>query len=153
MEDNSTLFSLSIDPVTKTHLAETAKWAKFLAIVGMIFLLIMIASGVLTSVTISRYEELYNEQFGLPREMAEGLGAGIAVIYIIFAIIAFFPMLFMLRFANYMKKALRNNDQERLNASFQNLKVYFRYTGVILIIVLVLMLISLFVSLGAGAIR
>jgi hypothetical protein len=34
-QDNS-LFNLSVDTVSKAHLKETAGWAKFLAIVGMI---------------------------------------------------------------------------------------------------------------------
>jgi hypothetical protein len=37
-DQHASLFSLSIEPVTKTHLNETAKWARFLAISGMVFL-------------------------------------------------------------------------------------------------------------------
>jgi ABC-type nickel/cobalt efflux system permease component RcnA len=33
-----------------------------------------------------------------------------------------------------MKTALYGNDQENLNSSFQNLKRYFRYVGIITII-------------------
>jgi hypothetical protein len=40
----------------------------------------------------------------------------------------------MFRFASQMKTALYSNDQESLNTSFQNLKRYFRYLGIITII-------------------
>ena len=54
--------------------------------------------------------------------------------FIVAAVIWFFPLLYMLRFANQMKTALYGNDQENLNVSFQNLKRYFRYVGIITII-------------------
>jgi hypothetical protein len=50
------------------------------------------------------------------------------------AVVGFFPLLYMLRFANQMRTALDGNDQEKLNESFQNLKRYFRYFGIITII-------------------
>ena len=56
-------------------------------------------------------------------KMRDGLGVGVAIMYIIIAVIAFFPFLFILRFANQMKAALHSNDQDLLNSSFQNLKI------------------------------
>jgi hypothetical protein len=41
-----------------------------------------------------------------------------------------------MRFANRMRLALYGNDQQALNLSVQNLKVFFRYIGIITIIVL-----------------
>jgi uncharacterized membrane protein len=70
----------------------------------------------------------------------EGLTPALKVVIIVFlfivCVIAFFPLWFLLQFANQMKRALYNNDQESLNASFLNIKKYFRYLGVITIIVL-----------------
>ncbi len=151
MEENTSLFSLSIDPVTKTHLTETAKWARFLAIVGFLCLLLLIVFGVVTSLTISRYEDLYTGYNGR-RSMMQGLGVGMAIIYILIAVIAFFPFLFMFRFASQMRNALYANDQNLLNSSFQNLKVYFRYVGIITIIALVLMAFSIFMQIVGRAI-
>jgi hypothetical protein len=134
MEEKQSLFSLSIDPVTKTHLAESARWAKFLAIVALVFLVFMTAFVVYTSTTINRYETTYGNT-----SLVQSLGVGMAVMYLVFAVIAFFPILYMLRFANEMKRALAANDQNTLNHSFQNLKVYFRYLGIVTIISLLLM--------------
>jgi len=52
----------------------------------------------------------------------------------------------MFRFANQMKTALYGNDQEDLNASFQNLKKYFRYVGIITIISLGMWIVWLLVA-------
>ena len=55
---------------------------------------------------------------------------------LIVAVLAFFPLLFLLQFANKLRTALSANQQGELNTAFLNLKKYFRYVGVILIIVL-----------------
>jgi Mg2+ and Co2+ transporter CorA len=150
-QTNTSLFSLSNDPVTKAHLYETAKWAKFLAVVGMIFLVLMIVAGVFGSAM------LFSTMGGLDNEYGgTGMatyGSGIFATYmIVVAVIYFFPLLFTLRFANKMRAALNGNDQQALNTSFQNLKACFRYIGIITIIALVFLAIGLvFGIMGAAA--
>jgi hypothetical protein len=63
---------------------------------------------------------------------------GMVIGMLITSAIIFFPLLFLLRFANAMRRAIAGNDQMRLNEAFQNLKVYFRYLGILVIIFLVL---------------
>jgi hypothetical protein len=138
MEENSSLFSLTIDPVTKANLYETAKWARLLAIVGLIFLVIMIISGVLVSITLNRVSVA-----DVVNGIMDATGPSVAMLYIIFAIIGFFPLLYTLRFANQMRGALNANNQALLNASFQNLKRCLRYVGILTLISLVLMVLSI----------
>ena len=153
MEQSSTssLFSLSIDPVTKAHLSEAARWARFLAIVGMIFLVLMIIVGVFgTAMMFSATSRMEGEYGG------SGMGmysSGFFATYIIIlAVIYFFPLLFTLRFANNMRTALTANDQQALNTSFQNLKACFRFLGILTIIGLVFMAIAfVFGMIGAAA--
>ncbi len=146
MQENSSLFSLAIDPVTKAHLSEAARWARFLAIVGFVFLLFTVLSGLYVSVVLS--------SFGTTRDitgMMSIAGAGLAIVYIIGAAIAFFPLLFTFRFANQMREALNSNNQALLNSSFQNLKIFYRYLGIVTIISLVLMVLSLFFAVAGLA--
>ena len=135
---NTSLFSLNIDPVTKTHLTETARWARFLSIFGMIVLALGLVVSLMGATIFTRF-------FGFPTGVEDdtntSMGAmrvGMVVGTIITLAIFFFPLLFLLRFANDMRRALVTNDQARLNQSFQNLKVYFRYLGILVIIFLVL---------------
>src|SRR3982751_3250948 len=121
MEDNSSLFSLSIDPLTKSHLQETARWGKFLSIIGFILCVLMIVMGIFFGSLMSR---LYN------RDGFQAAPAGttfmVAIIYVIIAVVYFFPCLFLYRFSTGMKIALNSNEQNRLNESFENLKTLFR---------------------------
>lgn len=149
---NSSLFSLSIDPITKSHLNDTARWARFLAIAGMILLSLAVLFIILT-VTVfpnSTYTSLTVN--GVQEEqLAAGTKIVMAICMIIAFLIAFFPMWYLLQFSSQMKKALYGNDQDALNYSFLNIKRYFRYVGIIMIIVLAVYgLAFIFIGLGVA---
>ncbi len=135
---SSSLFSLNIDPVTKTHLGETARWARFLAILGMAVLALGLIVSLMGATMFTRF---FGFPTGIEDESNAALGAvriGMVIGTLIVSAIFFFPLLFLLRFANAMKRAIAANDQLRLNVAFQNLKVYFRYLGILVIILVVL---------------
>ena len=152
--ENLNLFGLSIDPTSKVHLAEAARWAKFLSIVGFIIIGLVILMGVffgsLFGSAVRASEGMYGDS-----SMSAGMGAlGVlgAVIYILFALIYFFPCLFLYRFATKMKSALLTNEQDTLNVSFQNLKAMFRFIGILTVIVLVIWVLGILASvLGAAS--
>lgn len=145
MEQNtSNLFELQIDHQSNAYLRETAKWAKFLAIVGFIGCALIILVGIFAgSVMATTFGELGGGFGG-------GMGVVMAVIYILLALLAFFPYLYLYRFANQMQVALRNNDQAALSTSFGNLKSCFKFVGILTIIVLAFYALALvFGVLGA----
>lgn len=153
MEDNKSLFSLSIDPVTKNHLGDAARWAKFLAITGMVVLFLGLIFSLLGATFLS---DAFNMSFtmnGEPTEEVTGaMRMTMVVTAIIFTAIVFFPLLFLLQFANNTKRALAANNQGDLNTAIQNLKKYFRYIGIIvLIVVLLYAFIILLAILGTAA--
>ena len=145
-QDQSTsLFGLGIDNISKSHLSEAAKWARFLAICGFVFLGLMVVYGIFMSFvfanmmgTMSQYDSTYSTN-----SLKNIMGAGMIIFYIVCAVIAFFPYYFLLRFANKMKAALVSNDQDSLNGSFQNLKILYRYMGILMIISLVFMIFAI----------
>lgn len=142
---NNSLFDLSITPESRSHLSETAKWAKFLAICGMIALVLVVIFGLYVSFALTRgmsqfENEIRREGLGYS---STGLGATTAVMYILIGVLYFFPLLFLLHFANKMKAALAANDGGMLSESFRNLKKTFRYMGVLTIIGLVFFALAL----------
>ena len=152
-DQNISLFGLGIDSISKSHLSEAAKWARFLAICGFVFLGLMVIYGVVVSFviadmasTMSQFDTTANEN-----SLKNLMGIGMIIFYIVFAVIAFFPYYFLLRFANKMKAALISNDQEALNGSFQNLKILYRYMGILMIISLVLIFFGILSMLATVA--
>jgi hypothetical protein len=120
-------------------LQETAKWTKFLAILGMIVLVLVL---LVTLLGVTIFTSSLGMRFGVNSDTQEqvtnSLRVGLVMGTIIMIAIAFFPLFYLLQFANRMKKALAANQQNDLNDAFLNLKKYFRYLGIIAIIVLVL---------------
>lgn len=141
-DQHSSLFGLGIDNISKSHLSEAAKWARFLAICGFIFLGLMVVYGIVMSFVFANMASTMREYDTTPNanNLTNIMGIGMIIFYIICAVIAFFPYYFLLRFANKMKAALVSNDQEELNGSFQNLKILYRYMGILMIISLVLII-------------
>ena len=132
MESNtSSLFELQVDHDASTYLKETARWAKFLGIMGFIGCGLCVIGGlVLAATTSGALGGLGATGFGVMS------GAGIAIVYIVLALLYFFPCLYLFNFASKMQLAIRSNDQGQLNQSFKNLKSCFRFLGILTIIVL-----------------
>ena len=140
MEQNQALFSLTIDPGTKAYLNETAKWAKFLSIVAMIvlilvFLFTVLSASVLDNATLIT---LGGPSARVSQGASNSVRIGMVIGSLIMVAIGFIPLFYLLQFANRMKKALAANQQNILNESFYNLKRYFRFLGIVVIIVLIL---------------
>lgn len=140
---------LGIDENSKSHLMETARWAKFLAIVGFIVCILVVLAGFFAgSVLQQMMGQMGENEIG--NLNLQGFGAMLSVLYIGFAILYFFPCLFLYRFATRIITAFTTYEQDHLNRAFQNLKILFRYVGILTIIVLCLYAFSLFMIMLAG---
>jgi uncharacterized membrane protein len=131
----TSLFELQIDHEVSSHLRETAKWAKFLSIVGFVFIGLILVFVLFAGTMISSYSS--------SSVIGAALGSGGMVqIVLLLAMIAlyFFPCLFTFNFSNRMLRALRDSDQYTLIASFRQLKLCYKFVGI-----LTLVFISLYV--------
>lgn len=142
--NNQNLFDLQIDQPVTTYLGETAKWAKFLAIVGFVFCGIMAIIAVFAG-------SLMSTAFGSMGGDGGMSGIFVTLLYLVIAALYFFPCLYLFHFANKMQRALRQNDQGSLTDSFRNLKSCYKFLGILMIIVLAFYAIALIVGLFAAA--
>jgi hypothetical protein len=121
------LFELQVDHETTGYLSETAKWAKFLSIVGFVMCGLIVVAA------------LFAGTIATLNPFAGTMGAGgfmQIVLLLAMAALYFFPCLFLFNFARKMQFALRNNDQINLNDSFRNLKSNFKFVGILTIVIL-----------------
>jgi hypothetical protein len=132
----SSLFGFGIDQSSRAHLSEAAKWAKFLAIVGFVMCGLIVIIAIFAGSFLALMSKSFNNGDGSSVQFSGGMGAVVAIFYIGIAILFFLPYLFLFRFATRMKTALNTNDQLTLNTSFQNLKIMFRYVGILTIVLL-----------------
>lgn len=115
------------------YLAQTAKWGKLLAIVGFIGIAFMVLMALLMGTAMS---SMIGNNSGAGAAAAFGSGM-VTIIYLLFALLYFFPVLYLYRFSAKMQEALHTSNEEALQHSFKNLKSLFKFLGILTIIMLV----------------
>ncbi len=121
--------ALHIDEHLQSILIGASKWARYLAILGFIGLGFSIFIGFIMMLFMGsaagpgRYPDIFELISG-------GL---IGAIYLIMAAVYFFPVLYLYRFADNLKKALIYNDQEKLRSAFSFLRKHYRFIGIMTI--------------------
>lgn len=119
--------SLLINREIQEYLTETSKWGKFLAIMGYIGIGLIILLAILFMAgasVISAYTDL-----PFPT-------GAFGIVYILVAVLYYFPVRYLHQFSNQAKQALILNDQTTLTSGFRNLKSLFKFLGIFTIVIL-----------------
>jgi hypothetical protein len=138
MEAPTEIKKIEIDQETLAHFDTTRKWAMFLAIIGFIFLGLLLIIGLLAGTFLSAFSTGENS-IGIH-------GPLMFIPIILMAAIYFFPVLFLFRFSKHASHAVHNYDKMEFHKAIKNLKAYFAYIGILLILVLSLYLVILVVA-------
>jgi len=138
-QPNQNMFDLQIDQQTFRYFSESAKWAKFLSIVGFIYCGFMVLVALFAGAFLATV---------FPMMGASGKGASIGggiitFIYLVLAIVYFFPCLFLYRYASNMQLAIAHNEQGKMQSSIRNLKSLFKFFGIVTIIMLAVMALAM----------
>ncbi|HET9056160.1 MAG TPA: DUF5362 family protein [Chitinophagaceae bacterium] len=138
----NSLLDLQLDPTSQSYLSEASRWGKFLAIVGFIFCGLLALSAFFVGAIFSSFSSQLGTNFG---------GGIITVVYLLMAVLYFFPCYYLYNFSVKMQTALRVNDQQSLQASFSNLKSFYKFWGILTIVMLAFYLIALVIAIIAAA--
>lgn len=138
METNLENKSIEIGQESLNHLNTTRKWAMFLAIMGFIFLGIMLLFGIIAGVFLSAFSDSVNSG-GLT-------GVMMGLFIIVMSAVYFFPILYLFRFSKHIANAVQTLSKDELYKAFKNLKSYFVYIGVLIIVVLSVYVVVLIVA-------
>jgi hypothetical protein len=130
MENTQESRKIEVEPETLEQLNKTRKWTMFLAIVGFIFLGLFIVIGVIAGTFLSAFNS-GKTGLGIPESL-------MFVIFLAMAVIYFIPILFLFRFSKQMAIAVMTLDKQKLHKAVKNLKYYFAYIGILIIIALAL---------------
>lgn len=142
-ETNETTFSdfeeLKISEASKSFLLETTKWAKFLAILGFVGLGLMVIGA------------FFIIALGSSLRGAGGAPVIMGVVYLLVAVLYFFPTYYLYNFSVKMKKAILEIDQNNADSGFENLKSMFKFMGILAIVMISFYVLFFFVALAIGA--
>lgn len=127
------------------YLRNTAPWVKFVSIAGLLMCIMLIAFAV---IIINAPIETTNVYLA---KLNSGMKNFIAVIYIFIAIMLLFPCIYLFIYSNRLKKFVKTNNTLSLEKAFAIQRKFWKYIGVLTIIILSFMGIAI-VGLFAGTI-
>lgn len=151
MEDFSTQssfdsFELQLTQEAKDFVREAGKWAKFLSIVGFVF----IGFFVLVAFAMIAIGSSMGAMSGAFGAMGAAGGAFIGVVYILIALLYFFPVLYLFKFGNKTKAAFESNDTQALTEAFKNLKSHYKFVGILTIVGIGFYVLMIVIAVIAG---
>jgi hypothetical protein len=120
-------------------LSETKKWTKFLSIIGFIFIGIFVLFALFFGVFFGGLSDITGSSMFFPSVF-------IILIYLLIAILYFFPVWFLFRFSTNLGKSLKSGNESELTDAFSYLKLHYKFIGILTIIFLSIYL--LFIIFG-----
>jgi len=125
---------LVISEDLRSHIYEMAKWARVLAIVGFVFSGFMVLASFSAPTIIDSVSQTMGEK---NNPYAAIGGSGMMIAILLFALLYFYPSLMLFKFSNLSKSAVLYGDQENLNAGMAALKSFFKFIGIVTLVVVV----------------
>ena len=139
---------LEVSDLAKSYLSETAKWAKFLAIVGFVSVGLIAIIAFFIGTIFSTISALAPTPTPFP---AQSMGIGMTIFYLAIAVLYFFPCLYLYKFATKTKVALANDDSDVLTEALENHKSMFKFMGIMTAIMVgMYALIFVFAAIAGG---
>ncbi|MFM9945868.1 MAG: hypothetical protein ACKVQB_11630 [Bacteroidia bacterium] len=129
--------SFARNPQINDFLLETAKWGKFLAIIGFVGMGIMILVSITMMLGFFNLSQMSDSKFPM---------SIFGLVYIIMAAAYYFPVNYLYQFSVKMKKGVLSHDQAIITSGFSNLKSLFKFMGIFTIVVLSLYLIIIVIA-------
>lgn len=127
METNLEIRKIEIENETLKHLNTARKWAMFLAIIGFIFLGLIIVIGLIAGTFLTAFNS-GEKSLGIPESL-------MFIPVLLVALLYFFPVLFLFRFSKHTSHAIQTLDKLEFHKAMKNLKSYFAYIGIMIIVV------------------
>jgi hypothetical protein len=143
LNQESSLFDLSIDETAKDHLKKIASWAIVIVICAVVGYILNIIKVVQPHRSISE-----SEGFGVT--VVKGPKIGGVILGILIGLLINY---FLFQFANFTKKGVNGMSQPDLNAGFYNLRIYFMIVGILVIIAVIIFFLAILIVGTGTAIR
>lgn len=136
--------NLELNEQAVAGLRESAKWSTFLAILGFIGIGFMVLGAIFAGIAMSA---LPADPYGSGLNPFGAIKSFIPLIYLVFAAIYFFPVLYLYKYAKGMKDALNFQNSNTLSDAFVQLGKHHKFLGIMTIV-----MISLYLIIVVGAV-
>ena len=132
------LNNLLVNPEIKNYLAEAARWARFIGIVGYVFTGLLVVGSFFVGAFMNFMANRAPATEG-PNPFSSGVFSVVMGAYfLVIALIYYFPSRYLHQFGVKTLKALHHHEQISFTQAFSRLKSFFKFFGVFTLVVLVL---------------
>jgi hypothetical protein len=136
--------SLMITEEIRSYIYETAKWTRFLSIVGLVF------SAFLALMAFSANGIIEGLAAAAPGNPLVQLGTTFLTVYFLcISLVLFYPSFLLFKYSNAANTAVLYADQENFAVAMKKMKSVFKFWGIITIIVLALNVLSVLLAVIA----
>jgi hypothetical protein len=138
---------LTITEDVRSFIYETSKWTKFLSIVGFVFTGFM----VLVSLSVGAILSSMNSLVGAQNNPYAAMGSGFLTVFLLItAAIYFYPSFILFKFSTAAKQAVLYGDQGSLSLAMGKMKSFFKFWGILLIVLLAFYALAILSAIIAG---
>jgi hypothetical protein len=124
------------------NLHSASKWMKFLSVLGFIFLSLISIGLIIFAIATSSKSKYSAGSFAT---------GPIILIVIISDLIYIFPIIFLFQYSSYLKSFFITRNPIDLDNAFSKQKLYFKYIGILVIVILSIYLIVLIFVLSTAS--
>jgi hypothetical protein len=109
-------------------LQESAKWSKFMAIIGFIGIGLMVLVSLFMAIGFSAMSASTMPELPFPMSV-------FSILYVLFAVIYFFPVYYLYQYATKTSAALHSKNKQLLADGLENLKSHHKFLGIFTLII------------------
>ena len=110
-------------------LQESAKWSKFIAIIGFIGIGLMVLVSLFMAIGFSAMSASTMPELPFPMSV-------FSILYVLFAAIYFFPVYYLYQYATKTSAALHSKNKQLLTDGLENLKSHHKFLGIFTLIII-----------------
>ncbi|PXV67486.1 hypothetical protein CLV62_103159 [Dysgonomonas alginatilytica] len=137
--------SLELTDLSFDFLKETAKWAKFLSILGFIGIALMVIFAIFIGVFLSMLSASFTQSS--PFAVAPGL---FSLIYLVLAALYACPVYFLYKFSINTRDALNARNSDLLTEGLRYLKSHYKFIGIMMIVLFALYIVVIIGAIVVG---
>lgn len=131
---------LEITDALKAYLYDLSRWAKFLSVIGFMWCSVLFAGAFIAGYYFNK----------IVHSGVSSLAQAVTALLILFAVMWFYPCIYLNKFSNNIYKALKENNQDVLEDGLVNLKSAFRLFGIVTGVILTLWFIIFLIFFVSG---
>lgn len=134
----STVFELGVDETAKAYLLQTARWTKFMAIMGFVGTGLMILVAAIIAMNAQDFNRGFSSRAGTSFEANYNIGyrIGTMIGYLALILLYLYPIICLFKFSRSIKTALLNNNTQQFNAAMKHQRNMWRFMGILMIVLI-----------------